>query len=73
MADSKKYVGKGRVKTFQNGGSVINIGIRYADLQPNERGYINLTVAEMRNPDDKGNTHTVYVNEYTKPQDEAPI
>ena len=56
----KKYVGKGKLGKFEN----IEIGLRHDQLVPNDRGYVNLVVAQMREPDKWGNTHTVYVNEY---------
>lgn len=61
----KVYVGKGRVKQFPNGGSVINFGIDVSKLPPpNEKGFINLTITEMRQADQWGNTHTVYINDF---------
>ena len=64
-----KYVGKGKAHTFKEGNTVLNLGLRVADLVANERGYVNLTVAKLKEPDQWGNTHTVYLNEYTKPED----
>jgi hypothetical protein len=62
MAD-KQYVGSGK-KFGQY--DQLKIGIRFADLPtPNERGYINLIVSQMRQPDKAGNTHTVYVDDWT--------
>jgi hypothetical protein len=61
MADHH-YVGTGKVVgRFGN----ISIGIRYADLNPNDRGYVNLIVAERKSPDQWGKTHTVYVDDWT--------
>ena len=57
----RKYVGKGK-KVGQY--DMINIGLKYSDLQPNEKGFVNLTVGAMKNVDDKGNTHTVWINDY---------
>ena len=56
----KKYVGKGKLGKFGN----IEIGLRHDQLVPNDRGYVNLVVSQMRAPDKWENTHTVYVNEY---------
>lgn len=65
MAKEKVYVGSGKIKTFENGGSVINISLKIADLPDSVDGkYINLTVAERREPDKYGFTHTVYVNDF---------
>lgn len=57
----RQYVGKGKViGKFGD----IKIGIKATDLKPNEKGYVNLIVSEMRKPDDWGNTHTVYVDDF---------
>lgn len=66
MAEEKIYVGKGKKSDrFEQ----ININICLDDI-PNEHIYVSqggkrfirLKVGEMRNPDDKGNTHTVTVD-----------
>jgi hypothetical protein len=58
--NERKYVGKGKIKG--NYGD-IHLGLR--DLpQPNDKGYINLIVSKMRNPDMYGNECTVYVNDF---------
>lgn len=74
MSEPKKYVGKGKQGKFD----IINIGLRYEDLKPNERGYVNICVGKMKNPDDKGNTHTAWLNDYqpkqqTTSNDEIPF
>lgn len=70
MAD-KIFVGKGWVKTFANGGSVINIKVNLAELNkltPNQYGDIALVVGERKSPDEKsGATHYVSVDTYVKP------
>jgi hypothetical protein len=64
MAD-KKYVGKGKEKKFDNGGTIVNFSIHVPDLPtPNEKGYVNLTLAGMRQTDQYGNTHTIYINDF---------
>jgi len=61
MAD-KKYVGNGKVVgKFDH----IAIGVKYSDLVPNEKGWCNLIVAKRREMDKYGNTHTVYINDWT--------
>jgi len=75
MAEEKKYVGNGKEKVFDNGSSLVNIGLKYSDLANfvNEKGWINLTVGKKRETDQYGNTHAVWVNEYTPPpKSEAP-
>lgn len=72
MSD-KTYVGKG--KTFGKFGQV-KIGFRYTDVTPNEKGFVNLVVAEMKAPDKWGNTHTVYIDDWKpegKKQEDAPF
>lgn len=66
----KVYVGKGRIGKFDK----IQIGLNAEKLpQPNERGYINLIVAKMKESDRWGNTHTVYIAEYqSKSKNESP-
>ena len=59
----KIYVGKGKLGKFDT----IRIGLNAEKLpQPNERGYINLVVSQMKETDKWGNTHTVYVDDYQK-------
>ena len=52
-------------KVFNNGSSLISIGINANELtqfiarNTNERGYINLTVQKRREPGQYGDTHMV--------------
>lgn len=58
----KTYVGSGRIGKYD----IINIGIRFSDLPtPNEKGYINLCVGSRKEPDKFGNTHSVWINDWT--------
>lgn len=70
MPEQKNYVGRGWIKTFQNGGSVINISLKMADLEkltPNQYGDIKLVVAQRREPDAKTKaTHSVYEDTYVR-------
>ena len=67
---SKEYVGKG--KTFGKFEQV-KIGLKLADLKANDRGWVNLVVAKMKEPDKYGNTHMVYVDDYDpKKKEEEP-
>lgn len=60
MAD-RTYVGKGKiVGRYGN----IRIGLRADALIPNERGYCDIIIAEMKQPDKFGNTHTAYLDDY---------
>ena len=59
-----------KAKTFNNGGSVIRIGVKVSDLQAfadqyaNERGYLNLVVQERRSQGQYGDTHSVVLDTY---------
>jgi len=64
MAD-RQYVGKG--KQIGNFGHV-KFGIKVSDLKPNDKGYVNLVVGEMKSADKWGNTHTVWVDDYVPGQ-----
>jgi hypothetical protein len=37
-------------------------------LTPNERGYCNIIITEMRSEDKCGNTHTAYIDDYVPQQ-----
>lgn len=57
--------------TFDNGGTIIKLGIKADDLiefarqHRNQGGYVNLVVAERRQPGRFGETHTVYLDTYS--------
>ena len=73
---SKIYCGKGKVISTKNGSfEKINICIDEIPVEhmfkaKNGKRYVNLLVSEMRQPDDKGNTHTVSVDTW-KPSDKV--
>lgn len=72
----KKYVGSGKEKVFNDGGSIVNISLKASDLKGlvNEKGYIRLTVAKRKEEDKYGNTHTVYDDGYRpQPKDADPF
>ena len=65
-------------KTFSNGGTILNLGIKAEDMQQflqahtNERGYLNLTVQSRREVGKFGDTHTVSLDTWVaKPKGEA--
>lgn len=74
MAD-KKFVWSWKEKTFDNWWAVINVSIRKSDLDNcklSDKWYYFLTVATKREPDQYGNTHMIYENEFTpKPKAET--
>jgi hypothetical protein len=59
-----------KAKTFRDGGSVILIGAKAADLiafaqqHANDRGYVNLKVQQRREPGQYGDTHSVMLDDY---------
>ena len=60
-----------REKQFDNGGSVINVGIKVEDLadfarrHKNDRGYLKLVIAPRREPGQYGDTHYIYLDTFT--------
>jgi predicted nucleic acid-binding OB-fold protein len=61
----KIYVGKGKTGNFPD---QIKIGIRYEQLTPNEKGYVNLIVSKLITQDQYGKTHTVYIDDWKPSQ-----
>lgn len=57
----KTYVGKAKV--FGRYGD-LRVSFRHKEVTPNEAGYVNLIVSEMKEPDKYGNTHTVYIDTF---------
>ena len=57
-------------KTFSNGGSVINVGVKAEDLiafakqHANAKGYVNLVIQERREAGKYGDTHSVALDTY---------
>lgn len=64
----KTYINKCKLveKVFDNGGSLINAAFHIDELaqHANENGWVNITIAQRREPSDKGATHYAYLNEY---------
>lgn len=76
MSNEKKreYVGKG-VKAGQF--DLINISIAKSKLDPhwfeyNGEHYIKLTVGGLREPDQYGKTHSVWINDYRPDNNQQP-
>jgi hypothetical protein len=68
----KTYIkGSARAKKFDNGGHVINVSInlnQLTKLPHQESGgekYVRFTIASRREPDDWGNTHSIYNDGWT--------
>jgi len=67
MSDKNYISGGAKQVTFKNGGNLINLSFKKDDLlklEPNEKGYISITVAERREVDKYGNTHYMFENTY---------
>jgi len=78
MADTqgttRHFVGSGKEKVFDNGGSVINFSIKKADLDAcklSEKGYYFLTISARKEADQYGNTHSVYENTFEKKETDS--
>ena len=73
MAEQKNYIGgSGRRVTFQNGGELLNMYLKFDDLASlpkDKNGYIKIVAAERREPDDYGNTHSVYEDTFVPKKD----
>ncbi len=63
-----------KARTFDNGGSVINLGVKVEELiafareHGNQGGYLNLVVSERRTPGQYGDTHTVFLDDFVPRQ-----
>lgn len=68
MAKPKTYINKCSIKEykFPDGGSVLNcaFGVDELNEHADENGWVNITIAERREPSDKGNTHYAYKDEF---------
>jgi len=78
MADKVYLKCSAKEKTFSNGGSIIKLGIKVADLiafaqqHGNERGYLNLCIGARREVGQYGDTHTVTLDSFTPRAEEEP-
>lgn len=65
--------GSAREITFGNGGSIINLSLNFDELEklPREKGYIRISVASKESPDNYGNTHSVYENDFVPDKSKA--
>ncbi len=69
----KIYVGKGQ-KFGQYDQIAISFALEdvkeHAQLSQNGKNYIRLVVAKMKSPDQRGKTHTVYIDQFEKKTDQ---
>lgn len=75
MSNQKTYVPKSSVRARQTQfGEFINIGLNaeefasFMNQHKNERGYINLTIGKRKAPSERGDTHSLWLDDY-KPKD----
>ena len=63
-----KFVGKGWIKNFDNGGHIISLSIKKDDvlnLTADQYGNIRLSVGSLKTPEEKSKaTHSVKVDAY---------
>ena len=58
-------------KTFPDGGSLMKLKLKadrlraFVDAHTDDKGYLRLVVSKRRQPSDKGETHTVYLDDWT--------
>lgn len=81
MASEKIFVGSGRKKTFNDGGSIINIMLSLDGLKEHFENYgfktdqgkhkLKLVLSERREIDQYGNTHYLTVDTW-KPEQKQP-
>jgi hypothetical protein len=80
--EGKVYVGSGKEKKFENGGSIINVLLDVDDLAAHfkEFGFttqqgkrkIRVNVTERKEADQWGNTHSVSIDTFKpKPKDDS--
>ena len=78
MADKVYLKCQAKAHTFTNGGQIIKLSIAaselraFSDAHANQAGYVNLVVAERREPGQYGDTHYVYLDAFTPKATPAP-
>ena len=71
----KNYVASSIKKVTTQYGDLFNANFKMEDLQKiAKRGWVNITIAERREPSEKGATHYAYENTYEPPkQDDVKV
>lgn len=71
----KNYVASSIKKVTTQYGDLFNANFKLEDLQKiAKRGWVNITIAERREPSEKGATHYAYENTYEPPkQDDVSV
>jgi hypothetical protein len=66
----KNYIPSSIKKVTTQYGDLFNVAIKVDDLQKiAKKGWANLTIAERREPSEKGATHYAYENTYEPPKE----
>ena len=65
----KNYLkGSAKQRDFGPDNYIINIDLLLSDLQAkcpvNERGYVKISISKLKEPDQYGNTHSIYQNDF---------
>ena len=69
----KNYVASSIKKFTTRYGDLFNASFKVDDLQKiSKRGWVNITIAERREPSEKGATHYAYENTYEPPKQVKP-
>lgn len=60
----------GAKKVSTQYGELINFGLNIEQLKEvaDEKGWVNLTMGARRETDQYGNTHSIWLNDYKKPE-----
>ena len=70
MNKEKNYIASSIKKITTKYGEIFNANIKLEDLKKIEkRGWVNITIAERREPSEKGATHYAYENTYEPPKE----
>jgi len=66
----KNYVASSIKKITTQYGELFNASFKVEDLQKlSKKGWVNITIAERREPSEKGATHYAYENTYEPPKE----
>ena len=69
----KNYVASSIKKITTQYGELFNANFKMEDLQKiAKNGWVNITIAERKEPSEKGATHYAYVNDY-EPKTKTPV
>jgi len=67
--------GSGREYIFKDGGQIINMFVKFEDLEAlprTDKGYIRFVMAERKEPDQFKNTHYIYEDTFVPEKKDAP-